>query len=277
MSQVVPTVRLERGAAMPRLGLGTSPLPDDEAEAAVVHGIELGYRLIDTAENYRNEVGVGRGIKASGAKREDLFITSKFNKDKHSVDGVRRAFEASVQKLGVEYLDLFLMHWPNPAQNKYVEAWQGLIALREAGLVRAIGVSNFKPAHLQRLIDETGVVPEVNQIQLSPYWTRDDARAFHAEHGIVTEGWSPLGKRTDLLEHPKVAEIAGKHGKTPGQVVLRWHVELNVVPIPKSQNPQRLAQNLEVFDFELTGDQIATLSALDGQATEVVDSDAFGH
>lgn len=143
--------------------------------------------------------------------------------------------------------------------------------------MRAIGVSNFKPAQLQRLIDETGVAPEVNQIQLSPYWTRDDARAFHAEHGIVTEGWSPLGKRTDLLEHPKVAEIANAHGKTPGQVILRWHVELNVVPIPKSQDPQRLAQNLDVFDFKLTADQIATLSALDGQATEPVDSDAFGH
>lgn len=274
---VMPTVRLEHGAVMPRLGLGTSPMPDDEAEQAVYRAIGVGYRLIDTAENYRNEVGVGRGIKSSGAAREDLFITSKLNNHRHSVDGVRAAFEASVQKLGVEYLDLFLIHWPNPAQNKYVEAWRGLIALREAGLVRAIGVSNFKPTHLQRLIDETGVVPEVNQIQLSPYWTRDDARAFHTEHGIVTEGWSPLGKRTDLLEHPKVAEIASAHAKTPAQVVLRWHVELNVVPIPKSKDPQRLAQNLDVFDFELTDDQIAALSALDGQATEVVDSDAFGH
>lgn len=277
MSQVVPTVRLEHGAVMPRLGLGTSPMSDDEAERAVATAIGVGYRLIDTAENYRNEVGVGRGIKASGAKREELFITSKFNKERHSVDGVRAAFEASVQKLALEYLDLLLIHWPNPGQDRYVEAWRGLIALREEGLVRAIGVSNFKPAHLQRLIDETGVVPEVNQIQLSPYWTRDDARAFHAEHGIVTQGWSPLGKRTDLLEHPKVAEIANEHGKTPGQVILRWHVELSVVPIPKSQNPERLAQNLEVFDFKLTDEQIAALSALDGLATEVVDSDSFGH
>ncbi|MFC0628329.1 aldo/keto reductase [Kribbella deserti] len=262
---------------MPRLGLGTSPMSDDEAERAVTIAIEAGYRLIDTAEMYRNEVGVGRGIKAAQAKREELFVTSKFNNERHSVSGVREAFEASAERLGLEYLDLFLIHWPNPKQDQYVDAWRGLIELREAGLVRAIGVSNFKPTHLRRLIDETAVVPEVNQIQLSPYWIRNDARAFHDEHGIVTEGWSPLGKRTDLLEHPKVAKIADAHGKTPGQVILRWHVELNVVPIPKSQDPRRLTQNLDVFDFELTEDEIAALSALDGLATEVVDSDSFGH
>ena len=277
MTQLAPTVPLAHGASLPRLGVGTSPMRDDDAERAVVRAIEVGYRLIDTAENYRNEVGVGRAIKAAGVPREELFITSKFNKQWHSVDGVRTAFEASTAKLGVEYLDLLLIHWPNPGQDRYVDAWRGLIALLEGGLVRAIGTSNFKPAHLQRLLDETGVVPDVNQVQLSPYWTREDIRAFDTEHGIITEAWSPLGKGTDLLNHPSVVEIAEAHDKTPGQVVLRWHIELGVVPIPKSSDPVRLEQNLAVFDFSLTEDQVATLSALNGSATRPADSDTTGH
>jgi 2,5-diketo-D-gluconate reductase A len=270
-----PTVTLSHGTALPRLGLGTSPMNDDDAERAVATAIELGYRLIDTAENYRNEVGVGRALK--GAPREELFVTSKFNKRWHSVEGARTAFEASAEKLGLDYLDLLLIHWPNPDQDQYVDAWRGLIALREAGLVRAIGTSNFKPAHLQRLIDETGEAPEVNQIQLSPIWTKQDNRDFHAQHGIVTEAWSPLGKGSDLLDRPDVVQIAKDHGKTPGQVVLRWHVQLNVVPIPKSANRERLAQNLDVFDFELTDEQVATLSALDGTGSTPADSDRTGH
>jgi 2,5-diketo-D-gluconate reductase A len=273
----VPTVTLSNDAALPRLGLGTSPMNDDDAERAVVQALEVGYRLIDTAENYRNEVGVGRALKASGVAREELFVTSKFNKRWHSVEGARTAFAASAEKLGLEYLDLLLIHWPNPDQDQYVDAWRGLLELREAGLVRAIGTSNFKPAHLQRLIDETGVAPEVNQVQLSPVWAKSAERAFHAEHGIVTEAWSPLGKGTDLLEHPAVAAAAKAHDKTPGQVVLRWEVQQGVVPIPKSANRERLEQNLAVFDFELTADELSALAALDGTGSTQADSDRFGH
>ncbi|MEV6414326.1 aldo/keto reductase [Kribbella sp. NPDC051718] len=273
----VPTVTLSNGAVLPRLGLGTSPMNDADAERAVVQALEVGYRLIDTAENYRNEVGVGRALKSSGLAREELFVTSKFNKRWHSVEGARTAFEASAEKLGLEYLDLLLIHWPNPDQDQYVDAWRGLIELREAGLVRAIGTSNFKPTHLQRLIDETGVAPEVNQIQLSPMWTKQAEREFHASHNIVTEAWSPLGKGTDLLDHPTVTAAAKAHDKTPGQVVLRWETQQNVVPIPKSANRERLEQNLAVFDFELTNDELAALSALDGTGRTAADSDQFGH
>jgi 2,5-diketo-D-gluconate reductase A len=260
---------------MPRVGLGTSPLNDTDAERAVSTALELGYRLIDTAENYRNEVGVGRALK--GVPRDEVFVTSKFNKRWHSVDGARTAFEASAEKLGLEYLDLLLIHWPNPAQDRYVDAWRGLIALREAGLVRAIGTSNFKPAHLQRLIDETGVAPEVNQVQLSPVWSKATEREFHARHGIVTEAWSPLGKGTELLSHPAVLEIAKKYGRTPGQVVLRWETQQDVVPIPKSADRGRLAENLAVFDFDLSDTELDAMAALDGTAKPPADADRSGH
>jgi 2,5-diketo-D-gluconate reductase A len=250
---------------------------DEDTERAVVLALEVGYRLIDTAENYRNEVGVGRGLKAAGVPREEVFVTSKFNKAWHSVEGARTAFEASAEKLGIEYLDLLLIHWPNPGQDRYVDAWRGLIELREAGLVRAIGTSNFKPSHLQRLIDETGVAPEVNQVQLSPVWTKKTEQAFHSEHGIVTEAWSPLGKGTDLLDNPSVQAAAKAHDKSPGQVVLRWEVQQGVVPIPKSSNRERLAQNLAVFDFELTTDEMTALDALNGTGKPQADSDKSGH
>jgi 2,5-diketo-D-gluconate reductase A len=275
MSELAPTVTLSNGAAMPRLGLGTSPMNDADAERAVGQALEVGYRLIDTAENYRNEVGVGRALK--NIPRDEVFVTSKFNKRWHNVEGARTAFAASAEKLGVSYLDLLLIHWPNPDQDRYVEAWRGLIALREAGLVRAIGTSNFKPSHLQRLIDETGVAPEVNQIQLSPLWTKQQNRDFHAEHGIVTEAWSPIGWGGDLLNQPSVVEAARAHDRTPAQVVLRWEVQLNVVPIPKSSDRTRLEQNLSVFDLELTDDELAKLSALDGSGSTPADSDRAGH
>jgi 2,5-diketo-D-gluconate reductase A len=268
-------VGLSGGAVMPRVGVGTSPMNDGDAERAVAMALDVGYRLVDTAENYRNEAGVGKAIRQ--VPRGEVFVTSKFNKRWHSVDGVRTAFEASAEKLGVEYLDLLLIHWPNPDQDRYVDAWRGLIALREAGLVRAIGTSNFKPAHLQRLIDETGVAPEVNQVQLSPVWAKQTEREFHARHGIVTEAWSPLGKGTDLLDHPTVQAIANGHGRTPAQVVLRWETQQGVVPIPKSSNRERLEQNLAVFDFELTDAELGKLSALDGTARPAADSDRVGH
>lgn len=273
---LAPTVQLRSGARLPLLGLGTWPLNDDEAAATVERAISAGYRLIDTAENYRNEKGVGEGVRRSGIPREELFITTKFNREHHSVDGVRRAFETSARLLGVDYVDLLLVHWPNAGQGRHVEAVQGIAALMDEGLVRAIGTSNYKPSHLQDVID-AGIVPDVNQIQLDPQRPRIVDRAFHDEHGIVTESWSPLGQGSGLLDEPAVRGIAEAHGMTPAQVVLRWHVQQGLVAIPKSSHPERLAQNLDVFGFELSGEDVASLYLLESQEAEIVDSDEFGH
>jgi 2,5-diketo-D-gluconate reductase A len=273
---LAPTVQLRSGARLPLLGLGTWPLNDDEAAATVERAISAGYRLIDTAENYRNEKGVGEGVRRSGIPREELFITTKFNREHHSVDGVRRAFETSARLLGVDYVDLLLVHWPNPGQGRHVEAVQGIAALMDEGLVRAIGTSNYKPSHLQDVID-AGIVPDVNQIQLDPQRPRIVDRAFHDEHGIVTESWSPLGQGSGLLDEPAVRGIAEAHGMTPAQVVLRWHVQQGLVAIPKSSHPERLAQNLDVFGFELSGEDVASLYLLESQEAEIADSDEFGH
>jgi 2,5-diketo-D-gluconate reductase A len=278
MTAAAPTLPLLHGAAMPRLGLGTWPLRDDQAQAAVVTAIESGYRLIDTAENYGNERGVGAGIRASGIAREELFVTTKFNKNWHGVDLVAEAFAASAERLGLEYIDLLLIHWPNPAQDRYVPAWRGLSALLESGRVRAIGTSNFKPSHLERIIEETGVVPDVNQIQLSPLLTRPDARAFHRAHGIVTESWSPIGGAgVEALQDPLILRLAGEYERTPAQIVLRWHIELGLVTVPKSADPTRIAQNIDIFDFELSEADVAAISALDRGDAKAADSDRFGH
>lgn len=272
-----PDVTLNNGVAMPALGLGTWPLDDAEAERTIAHALRTGYRLVDTAENYRNERGVGRGVLASGLDRDEVFVTTKFNREWHSVEGAQRAWSNSADLLGLDVIDLLLIHWPNPDQDRYVDAWRGLIELLEAGKVRAIGTSNFTPDHLQRLIDETGVTPHVNQIQLHPYVTREAERAFHAEHGIVTESWSPLGKGTDVLTDPVVTAIADEHDRTPAQVVLRWHLQLGCVPIPKSQDPDRLRENLDVFDLELSDDEMAALTALDRGGEGAADPESFGH
>lgn len=272
------TVPLQHGATMPRLGLGTAPMTDAEAEAAVAAAIQCGYRLFDTAENYGNEVGVGRGLRVGGVDRAELFVTTKFNKQWHGADLVERAWAASVERLGLDYVDLLLIHWPNPAQDRYVDAWQGLVGLLESGKVRAIGTSNFKPAHLERIIAGTGVAPDVNQIQLHPFVTRPETRAFHARHGIVTESWAPLGGQwDDVLAEPVVTELAARYGRTPAQVVLRWHLELGLVTVPKSSNPERIAQNIDVFDFGLDAADVAALSGLDRGENVAFDSDKFGH
>jgi 2,5-diketo-D-gluconate reductase A len=273
-----PRIKLRNGAEMPMLGIGTSPLRGAESTAQIRTAIETGYRLIDTAENYGNEEAVGQGLRDSGIEQSEVFLTTKFNRKWHSVDGVRQAYEASRKRLGVDYIDLMLVHWPNPDQDRYVEAVQGLQALLESGELRAIGVSNFKPAHLQRVRDETGIVPEVNQIQLSPYSTRDDSRAYHAEHGIITESWSPLGASSSMLRNdPVVTEIAQAHQKSATQVVLRWHVQLGCVAIPRSGNPGRMAENIDIFDFELTAEEMDRISALDRGDSEIADSDQVGH
>lgn len=278
MASTAPTVELVHGAAMPLLGLGTWPMDDAEAERVVAEAIGLGYRLVDTAENYRNERGVGLGLKASGVAREDLFVTTKFNKEWHGVELAAEACERGLDRLGLDYLDLLLIHWPNPQHGHYMEAWQGLVRLLESGRVKAIGTSNFKPSHLDRIIEATGVVPDVNQIQLSPLTTRLEARAYHKERGIMTQSWSPIGgEGAAVREEPLVLELAEKYGKTPVQVVLRWHLDLGLAVVPKSSNPERLEQNLDVFGFELEPDDLMALSALDQGEASAADSDAFGH
>jgi 2,5-diketo-D-gluconate reductase A len=248
-----------------------------EAEKAVAKAIEAGYRLIDTAYAYDNEAGVGRGVRASGVPRDEVFITSKLNGEWHGVAEAQLAFRESARRLGVDYLDLFLIHWPLPKKDRYVRAFEGLVKLLQDRHVRAIGVSNFKPAHIERILAETGVTPDVNQIQLNPSVTRDTVRAFNAAHGIATESWGPIGAGGNLLAHPSITRLAEQYSKTPAQIVLRWHLELDLIPIPKSSHLERQRANLQVFDFSLTPDEVATLSALDRGERAAVDSDVAGH
>lgn len=261
---------------MPVLGLGTWPLDNRETADAVEAAVETGYRLFDTAENYQNEEGLGEGIRRSGIDRAEVFITTKFNKQWHSYDGARQAFDNSAHRLGVDYIDLLLIHWPNPALGGFVEAFRGLEALRADGRVRAVGVSNFKPHHLQALFD-AGLIPEVNQIQLDPRHTRPDVRAIDDQHGIITEAWSPLGRDSGLREDPAITALAEKYGKTAAQIVLRWHTQLGLVATPKSANPQRLAENISIFNVELSAEDLRTISALDTGDGGILDSDEFGH
>jgi 2,5-diketo-D-gluconate reductase A len=273
----IPNVTLANGIEMPALGLGTSPMGDGQAEATVTAALHAGYRLIDTAENYRNEAGVGRGIRASGVDRDEVFVTTKFNERWHGEAEAQQAFANSAERLGLDRIDLLLIHWPNPRKDRYVEAWRGLLKLLEDGKVRAIGVSNFKPAHLDRLLEETGVAPHVNQIELDPTHSRPEERAYHAAHGIVTESWSPIGAGGGLLADPTIEELARRRSKTPAQIVLRWHVQLGLVPIPKTSKVERLGENKSVFDFELDEADMNKLASLDGGDAGVTDADRFGH
>lgn len=262
---------------MPRIGLGTSPMDDAVTENIAVQALQAGYRALDTAENYRNEAGVGRAIRASGVDRDEVFVTSKFNAEWHGEELVAQAAALSLERMGLDYLDLFLIHWPNPDQDLYVDAWRGLIKLREEGVARAIGVSNFKVAHLERLIDATGVAPEVNQIELNPYTQRPDQTAFGTANGIVSIAWSPLGRQSQLLKEPQVTKVAGETGRTAAQVVLRWHLQKGHVAIPKTSNPLRLKENLDVFGFTLTDAQMEEIDSLDNSGEGAADSDTFGH
>ena len=271
-----PTLTLANGVNMPLLGLGTWPMNDAEAAVAVANALDMGYRLVDTAENYENERGVGEGIRKSGVSRADVFVTTKFNRKWHSVDGAREACEASLARMGLDYIDLLLVHWPNPDQDRFVEAYQGLVRLLDAGLVRAIGTSNFKPAHLQRLFD-LGLVPHLNQIQLDPYHLRNDLVDIHRAKGIATGAWRPLGCGNAMLADPLITAVAERHGRTTAQVILRWLTQQGFVATPKSADPLRQAQNLDIFGFTLSADEMAVLGTLDRPDPGMLDADVFGH
>jgi 2,5-diketo-D-gluconate reductase A len=272
-----PTLALNDGNAIPQIGLGTWPLNDDQVAAAVVAAVEAGYRHIDTAARYGNERGVGRGIRDCGLPREELFVTTKLDGQHQGNDRALAGLDDSLRRLGLEYVDLLLIHWPLPQRDEYVSTWRTFERLVAAGKARSIGVSNFKPAHIERLLAETTIRPAVNQIQLNPRITRPEQRAYNSAHGIVTVSWGPLGPGTDLLASPVVTALAVKYGRTAGQIVLRWHIELGLAPIPKSANPARMAQNIDIFDFALTAEEVASLSALDTGADPGVDSDTGGH
>ncbi|CAM5290065.1 aldo/keto reductase [Streptomyces aurantiogriseus] len=256
----IPVHTLNDGTKLPALGLGTWPMDDAQAEAAVTGALALGYRLIDTATNYRNETGVGRGVARSGVPREEIVVTTKLPGRHHGYDETLASFEESRRRLGLDHVDLYLIHWPLPRVDKYVGSWRAMIKLREDGLVRSIGVSNFTAEHIERLEKETGVLPSVNQIELHPLFPQNDLRAFHEAKGIVTESWSPLGRGSALLEDPAVVTIAEAHGVTPAQVVLRWHIQLGALPIPKSSSSERRRANLDVFGFELGPAQMGVIA-----------------
>ncbi|MFF9134209.1 aldo/keto reductase [Streptomyces sp. NPDC014806] len=255
----IPTYTLNDGMVIPALGLGTWPMDDALAEQAVRGALGLGYRLVDTAANYGNETGVGRGLAGSGVPREEVVVTTKLPGRHHGYEETLASFEESRRRLGVEYVDLYLIHWPNPRVDKYVDSWRAMIKLREDGLVRSIGVSNFTPEHIRRLEKETGVLPSVNQIELHPLFPQPELRRFHADRGIVTESWSPLGRGSHLLDDPRIADLARKYGVSPGQVVLRWHVQLGALPVPKSADHERQRDNLDVFGFELDAEEMAAV------------------
>jgi 2,5-diketo-D-gluconate reductase A len=260
---LMQTITLNNGVAIPQLGFGVWQVPDDEAEQAVAVALEVGYRSIDTAKLYFNEEGVGRAIKASGIPRDELFITTKLWNDEHDYDAALHAFDASLARLGLDVVDLYLIHWPVPKQDKYLDAWRALEKIYAEGRARAIGVSNFTEADLQRLLETGGIVPALNQIELSPHLAQASLRAFHAEHGIATEAWSPLGSGKGLLDEPLLERIGAKHGRTPAQVVIRWHVQIGNVVIPKSATPSRIRENFQVFDFALDDDDLAGIATLD--------------
>jgi 2,5-diketo-D-gluconate reductase A len=268
-------IRLNDGVQIPQIGFGVWQVENAQAPKAVKTAIEAGYRSIDTAAIYGNEDGVAAGIRAAGVPREQLFITTKLWNDRHGAQSALAAFEESLRRLRVEYVDLYLIHWPTPRANLYVETWRALTEIKKSGRAKSIGVSNFKISHLERLIGETGIVPSVNQIELHPRFQQAAQREFHAKHGIVTESWSPLGQGR-VMKDPLIAGIAAKHGRTAAQVALRWHIQNGLVAIPKSVTPARIAENLDVFGFELTEDDMAKIATLDNNRGRIgPDPDLF--
>jgi 2,5-diketo-D-gluconate reductase A len=260
----IPNIELNDGTAIPQLGFGVFQIDPSETAKAVEHALGVGYRHIDTAEMYRNEREVGEGIRAAGVDRADVYVTSKLNNGYHEPDEARRAFDKTLEALGSDYVDLFLIHWPLPTlyDGDFVATWKTLEEFKADGRARSIGVSNFQVDHLRQLIDECDVVPAVNQIELHPYFQNTEVASFGEDNAIVTESWSPIAQG-DVLDDPVVNEIAGSVGRTPAQVVLRWHVQKDYIVFPKSTTPERIEENFEIFDFELSGDQMEQIDELD--------------
>ncbi|HJQ47950.1 MAG TPA: aldo/keto reductase [Amycolatopsis sp.] len=271
---LVPDLELNNGIAIPQVGFGVFQVPPDDTAKVVRTALEAGYRSIDTAAAYRNEEGVGEALRVAGLSRDELFVTTKLWNAEQGYDSTLRAFDASMDKLGLDYLDLYLIHWPLPARDRYVQTWRAFEKLYDDSRIRAIGVSNFQVGHLRRLFDETDIVPAVNQVELHPNLQQAELRAFHDEHDIRTEAWSPLAKGA-LLRDETFTGLASKYGKTPAQIVLRWHVQLGNVVIPKSVTPSRIRENLEVFDFELSQDDLTTIAELDNGLRTGPDPDTF--
>jgi 2,5-diketo-D-gluconate reductase A len=270
----VPSIELNNGVAVPQLGFGVFKVAPEQTEAAVTTALAAGYRHVDTARLYGNEHEVGAALARSGLPRDELFVTTKVWNSDQGYDATLAAFDASLSRLGLDEVDLYLIHWPLPAAGRYVDTWRALEKIAAEGRARATGVSNFQVPHLQRLMSETATVPAVNQVELHPNLVQERLRAFHAEHGIVTEAWSPLA-RGRLLTDPAVARIAAAHGRTPAQVILRWHLQLGNVVIPKSVTPSRIAENIDVFGFALGGAEMAALDALDSGTRIGPDPDRF--
>ncbi len=271
----VPVIELNNGVRMPQLGYGVFKVPDDETATAVKAALDAGYRSIDTATVYGNEKGVGQALAESDVPRDELFVTTKLWNSAQGYDSTLKAFDESMAKLGLEQLDLYLIHWPTPQRDKYLDTWKAFEKLYADGRVRAIGVSNFQPAHLERLMDASDVVPAVNQIELHPYLQQQEVREFDAKHGIATEAWSPLAKGGSLLGDPIVAELTVKHSRTPAQIVLRWHLQLGNVVIPKSVTPSRIEENFDLFGFTLTEEEVESLNPLDRGERTGPDPDTF--
>jgi len=259
----IPDLKMNDGNSIPALGFGTYKLNGSAGVEAMVNALKAGYRLLDSAFKYENEGAVGEAIRRSGVPREEILVTSKVPGLRHRYNEALYSVEESLYRAGLDYYDFYLIHWPNPSQDLYVEAWQALIEARKRGLVRSIGCSNFLPEHMQRLIDETGVTPAVNQIELHPYFIQKEQRGWHDEHGIITQSWSPLGRDNSAMHELLIHDIAAAHGKSAAQVILRWHVQLGALPIPKATSPVRQQENLSVFDFELSSDDMAAINSLD--------------
>jgi len=270
----VPLVTLNNGVEIPQLGFGVWQIPQQQTREAVLTAFEAGYRHVDTAEMYGNERQVGEAVRDSGLPRDEVFVTSKLNNDAHAPDDALKAFDRTMEELGLSQLDLFLVHWPMPGVGDFIDTWRAMEEILGSGRVRAIGVSNFQPHHLQRLFDETEVVPAVNQIEVHPYLTQDDVRAFDAEHGIANEAWSPIAQGA-VLDDPTITRIAERLGKTPAQVTLRWHLQRGDIVFPKSVTPSRIRENIDLFDFELSDEDVQAISALNRDERIGPDPDTF--
>lgn len=256
---LAPVLDLNDGHTIPAIGFGTYKISDP---AIFVEAVDTGYRLLDTATRYGNEVAVGQGIAQSPVPRDELFVTTKLPGDAHGAVGPRRELEASLERLGLDRVDLYLIHWPNPSADLYVDTWQALIELRDEGLTTSIGVSNFLPEHLDRIVAATGVAPAVNQVELHPYFPQTEQRAANDAIRTLTQSWTPIGRGTDLLAEPVLVEVGAKHHKSTAQVVLRWHTQIGAAPIPKSATPERFRSNLDIFDFELDSGDLQLISGL---------------